>query len=239
MSQMASFTDGGRTVDRTNWANTFISYYPYGGAVALGLDLTLRDRSNGQVSLDDFMRAMWRAHGKPGGSRPGYVDRPYTLDDAERRLAEVSDAAFARDFFRRYIHGRELIDYPRLLSRAGLTLRKTAPGRAWWGDVRFDSRAGVRVAVTPPGNSPLYRGGVDVDDEIKSIDGTRIATSGDIASALARRKPGDVVTVEFTDRSGAARTARVTLAEDPADELVELPTVTPAQLAFRRAWLHQ
>jgi predicted metalloprotease with PDZ domain len=239
MSQMAAFTDGGRTVDRTNWTNTFISYYPYGGAVALGLDLTLRDRSNGRVSLDDFMRAMWRAHGKPGGSRPGYVDRPYTLEDAERRLAEVSDAAFARDFFQRYITGRELIDYRRLLPRAGLTLRRTAPGRAWWGDVRFDSRAGVRVAATPPGNSPLYRAGLDLDDEIRTIDGTRVSTTGDVAAALARRKPGDTVTVEFVDRAGATHSTRIALAEDPGEELVELASVTAAQLSFRRAWLNQ
>src|SRR5262245_30685789 len=104
MSRMAPFTDGGRTGDRTNWNDTYISYYPFGGAIALALDLSLRGRSGDRVSLDDFMRAMWRVHGKPGGAREGYVDRPYTIDDAERRLAEVSDAAFARDFFVRYIH---------------------------------------------------------------------------------------------------------------------------------------
>src|SRR5262249_29472598 len=59
MSQMAPFIDGGRTVDRTNWSNTVISYYPFGGAIALALDLTLRERSEGRLSLDDFMRAMW------------------------------------------------------------------------------------------------------------------------------------------------------------------------------------
>jgi predicted metalloprotease with PDZ domain len=59
-----------------------------GGAIALALDLTLRDRSDGRLSLDDFMRAMWRTYGKPGGARPGYVDRPYTMADAERRLRQ-------------------------------------------------------------------------------------------------------------------------------------------------------
>ena len=90
MSRMAAFTDGGRTIDRTNWSITYISYYPFGGAIALALDLTLRERFDGRVTLDDYMRAMWRMHGAPGGSRPGYVDRPYTLADAEARLAEVT-----------------------------------------------------------------------------------------------------------------------------------------------------
>ena len=40
---MAPFTDGGRTVDRTNWSTTVISYYPFGGAIALALDLSLRE----------------------------------------------------------------------------------------------------------------------------------------------------------------------------------------------------
>src|SRR5207245_6409218 len=89
MSEMAPFVDGGRPNDRTNWPNTVISYYSFGGAIALALDLTLRDRSDGRISLDDYMRAMWRVHGKPGGSREGYVDHPYTIADAEARLAEV------------------------------------------------------------------------------------------------------------------------------------------------------
>ena len=71
MSLMAAFIDGGRTVDRTNWENTIISYYGFGGAIALALDLTLRDRFDSRISLDDFMRAMWQKYGKPGGSARG------------------------------------------------------------------------------------------------------------------------------------------------------------------------
>ena len=68
MSRMAAFTDGSDALDRTNWPATYISYYDFGGAIALALDLTLRDRSAGRLTLDDYMRAMWRVHGKPGGS---------------------------------------------------------------------------------------------------------------------------------------------------------------------------
>src|SRR5204863_6727740 len=118
MSRMAPFVDGGRTNDPTNWATTVISYYPFGGAIALALDLTLRDRSNGRISLDDYMRSLWRTFGKPGGSREGYVDHPYTAADAEGILAEVSsDRAFAHEFFSRYIEGHDVADYPRLLTR--------------------------------------------------------------------------------------------------------------------------
>ena len=86
-----------------------------GGAVALALDLSLRARSDSRVTLDDYMRAMWRVHGKPGGDRPGYVERSYTIADAEARLAEVSgDPSFAREFFARYVRGRDLYSSPHL-----------------------------------------------------------------------------------------------------------------------------
>src|SRR4029079_98212 len=65
MSRMAPFVDDGRPIDRTNWPSPCVSYYQFGGAIALALDLTLRDRSDGRITLDDFMRAMWRVHGKP------------------------------------------------------------------------------------------------------------------------------------------------------------------------------
>ncbi len=159
MSQMAVFTDMGAASDRTNWSQTVISYYDFGGAIALALDLTLRERTAGRATLDDFMKAMWRAHGAPGGTREGFVDRPYSMADAEARLAEVAgDAVFARDFFARFIQGRELADYAMLLQGAGIRLRKSAPGRAWLGDVRFEDRSGtVRLASAPPFGSPDLR----------------------------------------------------------------------------------
>ena len=142
MSRMAPFIDGGRPNDRTNWSNTVISYYPFGGAIALALDLTLRDRSDGKISLDDYMRAMWRVHGKPGGAREGYVDHPYTIADAEARLAEVSgDRAFARDFFARYIQGHDVADYgaaarPRRLHAAQAQRGRRVVGRRAAGNPR-------------------------------------------------------------------------------------------------------
>jgi predicted metalloprotease with PDZ domain len=241
MSQMAPFTDGGRTVDRTNWASAFISYYPFGGAIALGLDLSLRGRSDGRISLDDFMRAMWRAHGTPT-SREGYVDHPYTLDDAEQRLAEVSgDAPFAHDFFRRFVHGREEPDYATLLRPAGVVLRRANLGRPWWGDVRVESRDGVRLAAPPLANTPLYKAGLDVGDELRSIDRSRITAPDELPAIVGRHKPGDTLLVEVVDRGGRTRTARVTLEEDPRVETVPVEetggTLTSAQKAFRAAWL--
>jgi predicted metalloprotease with PDZ domain len=243
MSRMAAFTDKGGARDRTNWPQTVISYYSFGGAIALALDLTLRQRTSGRASLDDYMKTMWRVHGAPGGGREGFVDRPYSVADAEARLGEVSgDPAFARDFFARFIQGKELADYAGLLQHAGIRLRKSAPGRAWLGDVRFDQRSGsVRLASPPPFGSPIYAAGIDVDDEIRQFDGTPTRSSADIAAVLGRRRPGDRASIVFADRGGRQRTAAITLAEDPAFELVPVErggaALTPAQHAFRERWV--
>ncbi len=244
MSRMAVFTDGGHPIDRTNWPNTVISYYPFGAAIALALDLSLRERSDGRVTLDDFMRAMWRTHGKPGGSREGYVDRPYTAADAEARLAEVSgDRAFARDFFSRYIQGREAADYAPLLRDAGFILRKRDAGRAWLGDLRMDPRTdGARVTGEAPANSPAYAAGIDEGDAITQVAGERTGSAEDVNAAISRRHPGDRVSITYLDRAGVSRTANVTLVENPHLEIVAVEaaggSLTQAQRTFRERWLN-
>ncbi len=243
MSLMAPFIDGGRPVDRTNWSITVLSYYPYGGAIALALDLTLRERSDGRTTLDDFMRAMWRVHGKPGGSREGYVDRPYTIDDAEARLAEVAnDPAFAHDFFARYVRGREAADYPHLLMDAGFAVRSVRDRAAWWGDVDFESRGdGARVSGLVAPSWPIGAAGLDQDDLLMQIDGEPVASGADVAAVLRRRRPGDRVDITFMTRAGARRRATVTLAQDPHVEVAPIEMaggqLTPPQRRFRDRWL--
>jgi predicted metalloprotease with PDZ domain len=241
MSHMAPFVDAARSIDPTDFSNTFISYYAYGGAIALGLDLSLRDRTDGRVTLDDFMRAMWRKYGKPGGPAPGLVGHPYSLDDIHETLAEVAgDRVFADDFFHRYMVGRDVVDYARLLQRAGIVFRRRHPGRAWIGDLEGET-AGARIgALTAPG-SPAYEAGLDVDDQITAIDGKPVETWPQVQDVLVAHKPGARVTVVFRRRTGALAHATMTLKEDPALEaaLVEDTGGTPtaAQRAFREAWL--
>jgi predicted metalloprotease with PDZ domain len=240
MSRMAPFTDGGRPVDRTNWDNTYTSYYQVGGALALALDVSLRERSGGRVTLDDFMRSMWRVHGRPAPPRPGYVAQPYTSEDAQQRLAEVSgDPAFASDFFAKYVRGTNLPDFAALLEPAGLVLRRQNAGVAWWGDV--DLQAGPRIARTPLSTTPAYKAGLDLGDEIRQIDEVRTASPDDIAAVLRKHRPGDTIVVGFIDRTGAPRSTKVMLEEDPRLELLPAEaagrTASPAQRAFRDRWL--
>jgi predicted metalloprotease with PDZ domain len=139
MSRLAPFVDGAKAVDPSILRDGYISYYTWGEALGVGLDLTLRERSDGRVTLDDYMRALWATFGRSAARRPGYVESPYTNADLERTLAEVSgDAAFAADFFKRYVEGRDVVEYSRLLARAGFVLRPVAAGAGPAGSGGFE-----------------------------------------------------------------------------------------------------
>jgi predicted metalloprotease with PDZ domain len=245
MSQLAPFNDAAVTIDRTYWPNTFISYYTWGAALGLGLDLTLRDRSNGKVTLDDYMRALWVEFGRPGQKEPGMVATPYTMADLKNTLATVAgDKAFAEEFFSKYIEGREVIDYAPLLARAGLVMKKVAPGAASFAGrqlLNFSGGAGARVGGQTPMGTALYNAGVDFGDQITAIDGVTLGSAQVLDQVLAKHKPGDVVDIRFVRRDGEVVNGRLTLEEDARIEIVPIEktggTLTPEQYRFRNDWL--
>ena len=241
---MAPFVDAATSIDRTNFDNTFISYYTWGESIALGLDLTLRQRSDGRIALDDFMRAMWQQFGKPGGRAPGHVDRPYTMADAKAALAAVAgDRAFADDFFARYIQGHEVPDYARLLAAAGLVVRPHAPQSGFSGVLRLqDSPGGVRIAAAVPAGSPAYRAGLDRDDVITAIGGKAMRNAEDVDAAIRATAPGNTVTVTYLHRGrGQPLTASIRTIADPTLEVVPAEqagrALSDAQRRFRDGWL--
>jgi predicted metalloprotease with PDZ domain len=242
MSRLAPFVDSASWIDRTNWDNLYISYYTWGAALGLGLDLSLREHTNGRVTLDDYMRVLWRVHGRPPAPAEGLVAAPYTLRDARILLGEVAgDQAFADRFFDRFIEGREVVDYKALLQRAGLVLRRRNQGQVWLGDVRLVFvGSSARLAESAPVGSPLYRAGLDRDDVILMIDGESVASPNQLAAVLQRHRPGDVVAIVFSRRDGRV-SGSVTLEEDPRIEIVPAErtgrALTSEERAFRDAWL--
>lgn len=242
MSRLAPLVDAATSIDRTVFGNTYVSYYTWGAAIGLGLDLTLRDRTNGQVTLDTYMRALWRVHGMPGGKAPGYVDRPYTVADLKAALASVSgDASFADEFFARFVQGRDTMDYGRLLARAGLILRRAFPGRAFAGELSLrDVQGRPRVTGAVPFGSPAYDAGLDRDDVILVVGGEEARSAADVDRAIREGRPGDRIPLVF-ERRGTRVTAVLSLVEDPRMEIARFEDagqrVTAEQMRFRAEWL--
>jgi predicted metalloprotease with PDZ domain len=242
MSRLAPFVDAAVWADRTNWDNTYISYYTWGAAIGLALDLSLRERTHGAVTLDHYMRAMWQAYGRAQGPVEGTVAKPYTNEDALNVLAEVSgDRAFAAEFFSRFVEGREVADYARLLAQAGLLLRARYPGRAWLGEVRLDFSGGTaRIGSPTVMGTPVYLAGLDLNDELITLDGERLVSADRLQAVLRRHRPGDRLSASIR-RRGLQQDVSLTLGEDPRLEIVPVEgtgrQLTAAERAFRRAWL--
>jgi predicted metalloprotease with PDZ domain len=229
MSRYAVFVDAGVSVDQNNYANSFTSYYTYGAFIALGLDLRLRSEFN--LTLDDYMRAVWNAHGK--------AEIPYSVPDLQNVLGKLTNPGFAKDFFNKYVEGVEKDDYAKLLSNAGLDLRKAYPGNASMGPLRltFISNTGKnRVASATIKGSAAYEAGIDVGDNILKIGNDNLAGNVNLTQILSQYKPGQSIPVTF-EHKGAIKTSTLRLQEDNTLIVVPIENATSKQIQFRNNWL--
>jgi VCBS repeat-containing protein len=241
MSRKAVFTDAGVSIDPSNYTNNFLSYYYYGGAVALALDLRLRTEFN--LTLDDYMRAVWLAQGK--------VMKPYTVPDLQNVLGKLTNPKFAADFYTKYVYGIDKNNYADLLAKAGFIVRKAAPGKVWSGlsttpirgrsgQARTAGTAGLPITASTIQGTPLYNAGIDAGDVILKADGKDITDAASFAQVLADKNPGDKISIAYTNRTGA-HTTTVILDENPYFEVVTAEkagsALTADQATFRKNWL--
>lgn len=243
MSRYSVFADAGVSIDPNNDNNIFTSYYTYGGATALALDLRLRADFN--LTLDDYMRQVWLSRGK--------VMKPYTIPDLQNDLAKLTkNPKFAADFFSKYIYGLEKNNYEALLAKAGLLLRKAQAGKAWAGPLSGNGRRGRAGQAKVSGNegiaivtstlvgTPIYNAGLDAGDIILNVDGKAVNDEQTFNGIIASKNIGDKVTVNYKNRTGN-HDATITLAENPYLEVVTFESagkeISKDQQAFRSAWL--
>jgi predicted metalloprotease with PDZ domain len=209
MGMRSSLYDGASFVDLDNSENTYIHYFELGDLICMGLDLTLRSKYK-NISLDTLMKRMWDKFGRN--------EKPYTNMDIQNTLAEITgDVKFADEFFRNYIYGNSMQDFKGLLSKAGLLLRKKNRGEASLGDteVYFSYNRAVVNNVTVK-STPLYDAGIDIGDEIISLDGSPGRYYYVTAS---RHKPGDEVDIVYSHK-GKIMKGRITFGEDDELEIV-------------------
>jgi predicted metalloprotease with PDZ domain len=242
MSRYAVFADAGVSIDPNNQVNMFTSYYTYGGAIALALDLRLRSEFN--LTLDDYMHTVWLDRGK--------VMKPYVIADLQADLAKVTkNPKFAAEFFNKYIYGIEKNDYKELLAKAGLLLQKANPGKAWAGplsytrgrgrsgEARTTEGEGFPVQVSVEG-TPIYKAGLDVGDIILKADGKEVKDAQEFNEIVAGKHIGDKIVVNYRNRTGEHE-ATVELEESPALEIVTYEKagkeLTKEQSDFRNNWL--
>jgi predicted metalloprotease with PDZ domain len=221
-----------------NTINSAVSYYDKGSVVALLLDLEIRKRSKGARTLDDVMRHLYDEFYKK--------NRNFTPEDFQR-AAERAAGGTLEDFFRRYVRGREELDYNSALEAVGLRLdtagpaettaaaRTTAALTALGATLAQD---GERLLVrNVPAGTPAYEQGLSAGDQIVAVDGYR-ATRDFLGARLEERKAGDTVTLTVF-RLDELRTFPVKLVapRTATYRIVPVSRPTPEQMKNYQAWL--
>lgn len=230
-SNHAVFVDASVSIDKNNYSNMFTSYYTYGAAIALALDLELQTRFG--KTLDEYMKAMWKNHGKS--------EIPYTLTTMQQTLAGITSASFAEEFFKKYIAGHEAINYAALLEKAGYQIKKSNEGKPVTGmNVRVNDRDNkLVIASATTRGSAAYKAGLDINDEIIRLDEMNVKTPADINTFIQNKKPGDIIKVTYKHR-GKEKLTSMTLQENTGLTVVDMSstgqTITEDMKKIRDSW---
>ncbi|MGC4403192.1 M61 family metallopeptidase [Methyloversatilis sp. MC4-4] len=211
-----------------NAPNAIVSYYAKGALVALALDLTLRSKSRGAVSLDDVMRRLWADHGLSGQGVP---------EDGIRRAAEAVSGMKLKRFFDEATEGTDDLSLDRLLHAVGLDLAFEAAGSTPVLGVKT-TNDGDNVKLTQVlDHGAAQRAGLSAGDVLVALDNLRI-TASSLDTLLKRRNAGDEVKIHAFRRDELMK-FRVRLDAPPVDQAKIGPAVRASAAAkeLLKQWL--
>jgi predicted metalloprotease with PDZ domain len=223
-----------------NSKNTFVSYYSKGEVVGLLMDLEIANATKGAKSLDNVMKAMYL--------QCKILKRGYTDAEFKAMVEKVSGMDFT-NFWAKYVTGTADIEYAKYLGYAGIdvTTENATPGKPVSG-AGLAVGKGITVA-TVTRNSAAWVDGLNVNDEILSIDGESINDimkdvkpvpnlSLDNLKVITNKNIGDKIVVKVK-RDGMEKDITLTLKENPN---IRIKTkinadASPVQLAVRKKWM--
>ena len=212
-----------------NLRNTNYSYYDGGQVMGHILDFAIRNATNNQKSLDDWMRLLYSRYALP---KPGFQP-----EDPVKAASEVAGTDLS-PIFTKYISGKEPIPYEQYFAYAGITVEKKIDTTKGWAGLTT-SPAGdgshLKIQNIIPG-SPAEAAGLDVNDEIYGIDG-RVLDQDGVTKELGAHKPGDTVKIAVV-RLGEFREFTMTYGTNPSPmyTLKPMDNMTPQQKAIYNSW---
>ncbi|HWT00654.1 MAG TPA: PDZ domain-containing protein [Pyrinomonadaceae bacterium] len=236
-SLLAPFLDGDPEAQRTNLANTSVSYYYKGEVLALALDLLIRKQTGGRASLDDVLRRLYEELYVKSPNASYYLrGRGFTSEDFERVTAEVGGAG-VKDFFARYVRGVEVPPYDEAFGAVGLRLAREPSAKPAVG-ISAGSDGGRAVKVKNVRNdSPAEDAGIKKDDLIVAVGDTKV-TDENFAATVGRFRQGERMSLTV-NRDG--QTLQKVITPGPPDthtyRIEELPDTTPEQRRMRAEWM--
>ncbi|WP_457666959.1 M61 family metallopeptidase [Thiolapillus sp.] len=231
-----------------NASNAIVSYYSKGALVAFGLDILLRERTGDRLSLDDFMRRLWKEFGKP--------DRGVSERDLEQLASQMVGADLSA-FFEQTVQGTEELPLEHWFTSLGIGYRlRAARNQEDWGGVaaetdQTEARPAIGARYAQKGDfvellqvfddGAAQSAGLSAGDRLLALDGLQV-TAGNLDGLLGQFETGTQVQVHAFRRDELmVFSLPVKMAPRNTCELWLLPETecTPAQLARRRDWLNQ
>ena len=209
-----------------NSPNAIVSYYQKGAMVALALDLTIRQRTQGAKSLDDVMRTLWAAHGRSGQGVP---------EGGVQSVAEATAGIALADFFAHAVEGTGDLDLAPLFDGVAIDLAWKIPGQAK-PDGAAPATLGAKIGGEPNGDARLLQvfdggaaqlAGLSAGDLVIALDGLRV-TGATLERRLRTYAPGarvefiafrrdELMTFQVTLQAQSAQTCSLTMRDTPID----------------------
>lgn len=212
-----------------NSGNTSISYYTKGAVIGTLMDLEIAHATKGAKTLDDVMRSMYTEYYKKLG-------RGYTDAEFKAMVEKISGTSFT-NFWSKYINGTDAIDYHKYFGYAGITVKdENAENQIAYLGVASRKTEGAIMVSSVSRNSAAWTGGLNVNDELISVDGVPLEQPIEKTNFIDTRKIGDTVTL-MVRRDGVVKDIKLVLKANPNVKLVGSfdETATKEQLDIRKA----
>ncbi|MFT4033109.1 MAG: PDZ domain-containing protein [Siphonobacter sp.] len=209
-----------------NSSNTQTSYYVKGAAVTTLLNLEILHATQGEKSLDEVMKYLWKEY---------YQDKKRGFTELEIQQAVERIARKPLDgFFKNYIWGTTALDVNAYLAYVGCQLVDKAAGNQQpFLGAAFSPQNKVTVVRT---GSPAHRAGLDPGDQVIALNGQ--PATDVLATINTTCVPDQRITLDIL-RGTSKRTISLTLTYNPLKNwhIVRLAEVSVQQEELYRRWL--
>lgn len=211
-----------------NAINNQISYYDKGDIVNFLLDIEIRTASKGTKSLDDAFRYLYAEFGKK--------NKNFSPEDYQK-VAEMMAGKSLDDFFKRYVRGREELDYNAILNNIGLQLSVNKSREQAYLGANLAQENERLVVKSVPAGTPAYEQGLNFNDQIVAVDGNR-STLQFLNTYLEGKKVGDKIKLTVF-RFDMLKDIEITLGGKGSANYRIIPVANPTeeQKALYRAYM--
>lgn len=209
--------------------NKTISVYDKGCALAIMLDLKIRNETGNQRSLDDLMRSLYRKYYKE-------KNRGFTADEFKKEAEQIAGVTLDELFS--YANTTVEPNYAKYFSYAGLAIDTASH---WVIGNNLGISAGINgnsiIVREVSWQSPAWKAGIQPNDQILRIDGNEATLPG-IKGPIPDKREGDQIVIRIK-RNGTEQDLTLILNKwrTKSFDIMPLPGASKLQTLIYNSWM--